>query len=168
MERYIALEKYKARGATDICPIKREWCNTACNKCVECSSEKGTSRKEYPQPERSYSDCWSWCDECTRCEAAAVSDRSYNDPYNYILQPRSLAQTPALAKQFCDNICGVNMCKPYRQRQQGYQECKRQGAEGCEKSWGCPNPNGLQFGYVAPIDPMFTDCKPCWEKPFKM
>lgn len=152
MERYVALAQFKARGAPDLCPVKQEWCKTACDKC-----SAGDGSKCNWSNSRS-----SWCDECNRCKAAATSDASYNDPYYHTIQHRTLAQTPALAKQFCDNVCGVNMGRDYRAQRDAYGMCLRVGSTGCERMYGCPNPNGRQFGYVAPIDPMYTDCKPCW------
>jgi hypothetical protein len=152
MERYVALEKYKARGATDICPIKKQWCDAACKRCVDCKDES-----------RDWSDCWSWCDECQRCEAAAMNERSYNEPYFHTLRRRTLGEVPAIAKQVCDNVCGVNVCKAYGERRQAYNVCRRSGSTDCERKYGCPNPNGIQFGYVLPKDPMFTDCKVCWQ-----
>ncbi len=152
-QRYVSLQQFKARGAPDLCPVKFEWCETACTNCVNCKSES-----------RDWSDCWSWCDECNRCKAAAVGNNRYSDPYNYILQPRTLQQTCALSKQFCDNICGVNLCNEYRQQNSAYKFCKRVGSTGCERMYGCKNPNGEQFGYVPPIDPMYNNCKACWKK----
>lgn len=166
MEKFLAQQR-----RTTTCPIREDWCNTACQQCDDCERET-----------RTFSECWTACDECKRCQARVHRADVYDEPYFYILQPRTLAGTPAIAKQYCDNICGVNMCKDYRDRLEGYNQCKRceqQGlcwsqyqnrcvqcpsnqAGGCERKWGCPNPNGSQFGFVAPMDPMFTDCRPCW------
>lgn len=174
MKKYIATRVQK----TAVCPIKEELCTTACERCTDCKAEKqGWQGKEW-------SECWSACDECNRCHAREVRADQYNDPYNYMVPfvTRSLSTEP-LAKQFCSNICGVNMCKAFRARYDGYSQCKRcqqqgkcwsqyqqrcvkcaqsQAYKNCEEKWGCPSPHGTQFGYVAPIDPMFTECKPCW------
>jgi hypothetical protein len=159
MYKFLALTYDQPRGTRG---ISDEQCARVCQECKECKSDRS-------QP-WGWSDCWQKCDECNRCSAAAHNADSYNDPYYY--RPdwaqRTLATTPALSKQFCDNICGVNMCKVYRERLDRYDECKRQERLSatrngdCERKWGCPNPNGAEFGYRAPIDPMFTDCKPCW------
>lgn len=172
MQKFLAQQRFRgcANGSG------REYCNTACQQCDDCERET-----------RGYSECWSACDECKRCQASAIRADVYDEPYFYVLQPRTLAGTPAIAKQYCDNICGVNMCKAYRARQDGYNQCKRceqrgqcwsqyqqrcvqcpggramtGSASSCERKWGCPNPNGAEFGYVPPMDPMFSDCRPCW------
>lgn len=148
-------------------------CDNVCVKCKDCKRNT-----------QNWTDCWKDCDECNRCSAIAYRNDIYDDPYYYQAPwyKRSIATTP-LAKQFCDNICGVNMCKAYRDQYDGYMQCKRceqksqcwsqyqskcvQCPSGsrpgqCERKWGCPNPKGSQFGYVTPIDPMYTDCQPCW------
>ena len=164
MQKFIATKKKN-------CQFNKEWCASACQKCQDCKKES-----------RAWNSCWSACDECNKCAAKDIRTDVYNDPYNYMpLYPRKLSETP-LSKQFCDNICGVNMCKRFRQRQNGYAQCKRCHAKGlcwseykgrcvdclqnktsCEKKWGCPNQQSPEFGYVAPIDPMFTECRPCWK-----
>lgn len=148
-------------------------CENACVACADC--KRGT---------RTWSDCWKQCDECNRCAAAAHRNDSYSDPYYYEnpWYQRTLATTP-LSKQFCDNVCGVNMCRAYRERYEGYMQCKRCEQQSkcwsqyqnkcvecpphtspgrCEQKWGGHNLKGAQFGYTPPIDPMYTDCKPCW------
>jgi hypothetical protein len=169
MEKYLATRARK----TAVCPIQKKWCVTACQRCDDCKRE-----------ERGWDECWSACDECNRCYARTVREDVYDEPYNYMpwWDNRKLSETP-LAKQFCSNVCGVNMCKAFRQQYDGYAQCKRCQQQGlcwsqyqgrcidcprsqrfksCEQKWGCPNPNGAQFGYVPPRDPMFSDCKPCW------
>lgn len=164
MDKFIASQRSNT--------IRKDWCLTACQRCSDCKPES-----------RNWSECWSACDECNRCHARTVRDDDYNDPYNYILVNRRLDNTPALAKRFCSNVCGVNMCKAYRQRYNGFTQCKRcqqqgkcwsqyqgrcvdcpreQALSSCAEKWGCPNRNGSQFGYGPPVDPMFTDCIPCW------
>lgn len=153
MYKFLALTYDTSRGTRG---ISDDQCARVCQECKECKSDRS-------QP-WGWSDCWEKCDECNRCSAAAHNADSYNDPYYYRPEwtKRTLATTPALSKQFCDNICGVNMCKVYRERMDKYEECKRVNGGQCERKWGCPNPKGEEFGYRAPIDPMFTDCKPCW------
>lgn len=153
MYKYLALTFDTPRGTRG---ISDDQCARVCKECKECKSDRSRPW--------GWSDCWEKCDECNRCSAAAHRADSYNDPYYYRpITKRTLATTPALSKQFCDNICGVNMCKVYRERMAKYEECKRdQGNNDCERKWGCVNPKGAEFGYRAPIDPMFTDCKPCW------
>jgi hypothetical protein len=169
MDKFIATRTRK----TAVCPIQKKWCNTACDRCNDCKKES-----------RAWDECWSACDECNRCYAKTVRADVYDDPYNYMFPwyQRTLAETP-LAKQYCDNVCGVNMCRAFRQQKSGYDQCKRcqqrglcwsqyqsrciecprsQRLQSCEQKWGCPNPHGSRFGYVAPTDPMYTDCKPCW------
>jgi hypothetical protein len=169
MQKYLATRARK----TAVCPIQKDWCDTACKRCTDCKSES-----------RSWDECWSACDECNRCYARSVRADVYDDPYYYMpwWGNRSFAETP-LAKQFCSNVCGVNMCRNFRKRYDGYRQCKRcqqrgqcwseyqsrciecprsQRFKSCEEKWGCPNPNGTQYGYVRPMDPMYTDCKPCW------
>jgi hypothetical protein len=176
MKKFIATRLQK----TDVCPVEHDWCTTACQRCSDCKRES-----------RGWSECWSACDECNRCHAKWVRADIYNDPYNYSFPwtTRTLATTPALAKQFCSNICGVNMCKAFRERYDGYVQCKRcqqrgqcwsqyqgrcvdcpreQAFRSCEEKWGCPNPHGSQTHpvqrFVPPIDPMYTDCTPCWNQ----
>jgi hypothetical protein len=90
-----------------------------------------------------------------------------------------------LSKQFCDNVCGVNMCREYRDRYEGYMQCKRCEQQSkcwsqyqnrcvecpdytspgrCEEKWGSANLRGSQFGYTPPVNPMYTDCKPSWHQ----
>lgn len=158
---------------SNICPVRKDWCEAACDRCEDCSPET-----------RTWDGCWSACDECNRCHQRGKRSEFYNDPYNYMFPwyQRKLSETP-LAKQFCSNVCGVNMCRAYRQRYDGYAQCRRCKQKGqcwsqyqnqcvpcsesqlmksCEEKWGCPNPNGSQFGFVPPRDPMYTDCIPCW------
>lgn len=171
MEKYLATQNRK----TAVCPISEEVCETACRSCNDCKPES-----------RSWSDCWSACDECNRCLARKIRSDIYLDPYNYMpwWHNKSVSNTP-IAKQFCDNICGVNMCRRYRRRKEGYEQCLRckqrgqcwseyqsrcvqcpesQRGRSCEMKWGCPNPFGGEFGYVGPIDPMYTECRPCWNE----
>lgn len=143
------MEKYFARQS-DFQSQRMGYCRTACKQCADCKTEM-----------RSWSDCWSACDECNRCYAEAYRSDLYTEPYYYRISNRTLKTTPALAKQYCDGICGVNMCNEYKQRLVGYKQC--QDNTECKRKWGCPNPNGAEFGYVAPIDPMYTDCQPCWK-----
>lgn len=170
MDKWVAREAL--RKETD--PIRREWCAVACGRCGDC--KRGS--------DRSWSACWSACDACKRCAAEAHRAKAYNAPYFYMLpwQQRKLSETP-YAKQFCANVCGVNMCKAYSERQYGYEQCQRcqqqskcwsqyqqrcvpcpksQALKSCEQKWGCPSPFGTEFGYVPPVDPMYTDCIPCW------
>ena len=167
MDKFIATRARK----TAVCPKQEKWCNTACQRCNDCKGES-----------RGWSECWSACDECNRCNARKVRSDVYTDPSNYVLLQRKLSDMP-LPKQFCDNVCGVNMCKAFRKQYDGYGQCKRcqqrgqcwseyqgrciecprsQRFRSCEEKWGCPNPNGSQFGAVPPTDPMFTECRPCW------
>ncbi len=129
---------------------QRDFCKSACKQCTDCKRET-----------RGW--CSSACDECNRCYAKTYHDDLYTEPYHYRISNRTLKETPALSKQFCDNICGQNMCNKYKQRLQKYHECKMsQPVVVCNRMWGCPNPEGAEFGYVAPSDPMYSDCKPCW------
>ena len=166
----IRMDKYLANQN---CTNTYRGCDSACAECNACKRES-----------RSWSECWRKCDQCNRCAAAEYRENKYADPYYYQAPwvHRTLATTP-LSKQFCDNVCGVNMCNAYRDRYNGYMQCKRCEMQSkcwspyqqrcvecppdsspgrCEMKWGCPNPNGSQFGHRPPIDPMFTDCKPCW------
>lgn len=137
MQRYLDIQKYRPRPN----------CFKSCQLCDDCKQESPTI------------DCWRTCKTCIDCKVDDLNNRSYNDPYFYIHQPRKLSQTPALAKQTCENICGPVKCNEFKQRQASYGKCKQSGANGCERIWGDINPNGSEFGYVAPMDPMFRDCK---------
>lgn len=144
------MEKYLAREFG--CRQETDYCETSCKQCKDCQREA-----------RTWSDCWSACDVCNTCYATASRQDLYSDAYNYRISNRTIGNTPALSKQFCDNICGRNMCEEYRARRKGYQQCGNNIR--CQREWGCPNPNGAgaEFGYRAPIDPMYTDCVPCWK-----
>lgn len=159
MYKYLAVNFDEPRGTRG---ISDDQCQLVCSECKDCKQDRS---KPW-----GWSDCWQKCDECNRCSAAAHRADSYTDPYYYRPEwaQRTLRTTPALSKQFCDNICGVNMCKVYRERMDAYDACKQRERlnldNQCERKYGCPNPKGSEFGYRAPIDPMFTDCKPCWSK----
>ena len=32
----------------------------------------------------------------------------------------------------------------------------------CENKFGCVNPNGGEFQNTPPVDPMHSNCNPCW------
>lgn len=152
-------------------------CAEACQRCTDCEGES-----------RGWSDCWKNCDECNRCMQRAYNSNRYGkDPYypdNVFAKPAPNFNHHPIAKQFCDNVCGVPMCKAYRRRQEGYNQCKRceqqglcwseyqskcidcpvmsHGAGHCEAKWGSPNPMGAQFNHVPPINPMYTNCQGWW------
>lgn len=151
-------------------------CDQACQMCEDCQGES-----------RGWSDCWKHCDACNRCKQRAFhTDRygwtNYQPPNEYVTPPEK--KRYPIAKQYCDNVCGVRVCRRYRERMDGYNQCKRceqlgmcwsdyqsrcvqcpslsYGPGHCEAKWGSPNPLGAQFAYVPPINPMNTNCKPWW------
>ena len=168
--------KYQAKNAPKQDFLKLKNCTEACDKCKMCRKDT-----------REYDQCWSSCDACSGCQADEMNARVYDEPYEVrpwflTQQNHSYAMLP-YTMQYCDNICGVRMCKRYRKQQDAYEQCKRcqlkqqcwsqvqekcvdcshtQYTKPCEQRFGCPNPNGGEFANVAPIDPMFTNCMPCW------
>jgi hypothetical protein len=168
MYRFIAKEKANR---------KRD-CATSCKTCKMCKKDT-----------RDYDDCWAQCDNCNRCHADYHNSKQYNEPYEYrpwflSVDNHSFSVVP-YSKQFCDNICGVRMCKKYRKRLNDYDQCRRCQIQGmcwspyqercikcdlnsamkpCEDKYGCPNPEGYEFGNVPPINPMFTNCNACWDQ----
>jgi hypothetical protein len=194
MDKYIATHSCQSCQScqSGLASFQNKVCEAAYQHCNDCKRET-----------RNWDECWRACDQLNRCHARSIRADVYNDPYNYVYpwSRRTLSETP-LPTQFCDNICGVNMCKAYKERNNNYQECKRCEQSGgqfrsqsggqfrcwspyhrrcvecggtaltadsqrfktCEEIWGCPNPNGAEFGYVAPIDPMYSDCIPCWDR----
>ena len=111
-----------------------------------------------------WGDQWTAKHELSRCDAREYRNDRYSDPYYY--EPPwgrpTLATTPALSKQFTAGVCGVNQAKEYRERMSQYQACLAAGSKDCERQFGCPNPNGEEFKWTEPKDPLYTDCVPCW------
>jgi hypothetical protein len=129
-------------------------------------------------------DFWKRRHNCNQSKAAEYREDRYNEPYYY--EPpwgrTTLAKTPSISRQFTAGVCGINQATEYAQQFEGYKQCQRCERQGmcwsseqrkciecsnpgqCERKWGCPNPNGEEFAHVAPKDPMYTDCKPCWRR----
>ena len=153
-------------------------CEAACKQCKLCSLDT-----------REYGDCWSACDMCNRCHADYKNSQVYNEPYEY--RPWFLSQDNhsygivPYPKKFCDNICGVKMCKKYKEQVNNYEHCKRcqeigkcwspyqqrcidcgynRAMKSCEDKYGCANPNGYEFANVPPINPMLNGCNVCWDQ----
>ena len=174
----IKMYKFQAKQSQRFGFYRQENCDAACENCKTCKKDT-----------REYQDCWSSCDACNRCVADSKNSESYDDPYEYrpwflSVDNHSYAKVP-YTKQFCDNICGVKMCNTFRKRHDDYTQCKRCQLKGkcwspyqkrcidcshnnafksCERKYGCLNPRGSEFANVAPINPMLTNCMPCWNE----
>lgn len=153
-------------------------CKSACDNCNLCKKDT-----------RDNSDCWNSCDMCNRCNTDYKNSQSYDEPYEY--RPWFLSKDNhsfgiiPYAKQFCDNVCGIKICKKYREQYANFiqcNQCQLQGKcwspyqqrcidcgytramEPCENKYGCANPNGFEFANVPPINPMFNNCTVCWDQ----
>ena len=100
------MKKFIAKQSPQYAQYRTDNCQSACETCKVCQKET-----------RDWDQCWSACDSCNRCHARWVRQQSYNEPYNYRFPfyNQTLKDTP-LSGQFCDNVCGVNMCNTYRKR----------------------------------------------------
>lgn len=170
--------KFMAKDSNRFGFYRQQNCKAACDNCTKCQKDT-----------REHDQCWSSCDMCNRCNADYENSRSYDEPYEY--RPWFLSQDNhsfgivPYTKQFCDNVCGVRMCKKYREQFNNYQQCKRCQLQGkcwspyqqrcvdcgydravipCEEKYGCPNPNGFEFANVPPINPMLNECNVCWDQ----
>lgn len=158
--------------------IQMQNCKSACDNCKLCQSDT-----------RDNQDCWSNCDKCNRCHIDYKNSQSYDEPYEYrpwfLSKDNHSFEILPYTKQFCDNICGVRMCKKYRKQHNNFTQCKRCQLQGkcwspyqkrcidcgynravvkCEDKYGCSNPNGGEFSNVPPINPMFNNCTVCWDQ----
>lgn len=152
---------------------KNDNCKSACNNCKICQKDT-----------RGYADCWSSCDACNACHVDYRNTKEYDEPYEYRPWFPEF-NNRGYSKQFCDNICGVRMCKRYRKRLDDFKQCRNCQQKGqcwspyqercidcdynsaikpCEDKYGCQNPRGYEFANVPPINPMFTNCMPCWDE----
>lgn len=150
-------------------------CIKDCKKCWLCKSTRSP-----------YDTCWSACEKCNFCNMHRKRSNLWDQPYVYSHPDAPLARSELpVGKRFCENICGYNMCKGYRDRFDNYKQCQRcqlqnkcwseyqrrcvecephQYQKSCEEKMGCRSPFGKEFGFVPPIDPMFTECVPCWDE----
>lgn len=156
--------------------LRTENCVEKCDKCKMCK-----------QDTRDFDDCWKDCDDCNRCHADYLNSRVYNEPYEYrpwFLTPFNHTYTSVpYSKQFTDNLCGQRVGNLYRQRYNDYKQCQRCQLQGkcwstyhqkcvdceyerantsCERRFGCRNVLGNRWS--PPIDPMLTQCTPCWDQ----
>lgn len=150
-------------------------CDIACETCKMCQKDT-----------RDFDGCWSACDACNNCHAMIKRADIYNTPYEYAhpMVSRSFDEM-AYPKQFCENICHIRTCKAFNERMYNFNQCKRCQQQGkcwspyqsrcidcprsqaltrCEDKYGCTNPLGYQYPTVPPINPMYTDCVPCWNQ----
>jgi hypothetical protein len=161
-------------------------CREKCNKCTICK----TLASPYSPCWEACNSC-NQCKDGIKRNDMWNKPYTYLWPHN----PRAHSQpnivTHRLGRmpvsQFCSNVCGHNLCKEYREQYDNYMQCQRcqiknqcwspyqnrcitcephQYQKSCARRWGCVSPEGPEFGFVAPINPMFTDCVPCWSRTF--
>lgn len=180
MDKYINLQ---SRGITS---------NSCDEMCIECQDCKRDPRGRLTCWEKcddcNRCAAASYRNNATSRGWGPITGSSLNEfdaPYYYVHPwgpDRTLDTTP-LSKQFSAGVCGVNTARAYDERIDNYRMCKTCEIRGqcwspyenrciecpadsspgrCEDKWGCPNQNGAEFGFRPPVDPMFTNCKPCW------
>lgn len=92
---------------------------------------------------------------------------------------------PAWSKFHLNGVCGPKIEDEYNNQYSNYKECQRCQVGGscwsemekkcvkceknellksCETKFGCENPFNPNLPHVAPKNPLYTDCRPCWRK----
>lgn len=154
-----------------------ESCGVACDNCRICKSTSPFGMQ-----------CWRHCDRCRYCKfrghhTAQTRDPPYFNRHPDLPDPNYI--NFAASKFTTGGVCGPVLYADYIRQYNDYVHCKQcqlrgecwskyqqkcvvcsdeQLAVPCEEKYGCQNPNGPLFGYGPPRDPMFTNCKKCWEK----
>lgn len=95
----------------------------------------------------------------------------------------NIGQYPAWPKFNLNGVCGPKIEDEYKIQYSNYKECQRcqsnntcwsemekkcvaceknELLKSCEMKFGCENPFNPTLPHVAPKNPLYTDCRPCW------
>lgn len=154
---------------------KWESCRLSCENCRVCKSVNPFRQQ-----------CWRHCDRCRYCNfrghlTTKTHDLPYYNRHPYTPDPDDTLFTasnlatprvcgPVAYAKFIDQYNDYVHCKQcqragkcWSKYQEKCIECSdEQLAVSCERKFGCPNPNGPLFAYGPPRNPVYTDCRMCW------